>query len=44
MFRNKIGKAIETALKLNKPSVIEVDVDPNALYSFRRDTFKHKEV
>ena len=40
---SEIGKAIEAALKLNKPSVIEVDVDPNALYSFRRDTFKHKE-
>jgi hypothetical protein len=23
--------------------VIDVDVDPKALYSFRRDSFKHRE-
>tara|TARA_B100001123_G_scaffold125565_1_gene146288 strand:+ start:177 stop:1883 length:1707 start_codon:yes stop_codon:yes gene_type:complete len=37
----EISKAIKAALKLNKPTIIEVDVDPEALYSFRRDTFKH---
>ena len=31
------------ALKCNKPSVINVDIDPKALYSFRRDSFKHKQ-
>ena len=39
----EIGIAIEAALKLNKPTIIEVDVDPEALYSFRRDSFKHRE-
>ena len=33
---------INSALKCNKPAVINVDVDPNALYSFRRDSFKHR--
>ena len=31
------------ALKIKKPVVIDVDVDPKALYSFRRDSFKHRE-
>ena len=35
-------KALEAALNCKKPSVINVDIDPNALYSFRRDSFKHK--
>ncbi len=35
--------AIKLGLKSNKPVVIDVDVDPKALYSFRRDSFKHKE-
>jgi len=26
-----------------KPVVINVEVDPNAIYSFRKDSFKHKE-
>ena len=38
---SEIYKTIKTALKSNKPVVIDVDVDPNALYSFRRDSFKH---
>ena len=32
----------QAALKINKPVVIDVDVDPKALYSFRRDSFKHR--
>ena len=32
----------KAALKCNKPAVIDVDVDPKALYSFRRDSFKHR--
>jgi thiamine pyrophosphate-dependent acetolactate synthase large subunit-like protein len=39
---SQINGAIETALKCNKPAVIDVDVDQNALYSFRRDSFKHR--
>ena len=26
-----------------KPVVINVEVDPNAIYSFRKDSFKHRE-
>ena len=39
---NEISDAIKSALKVNKPVVIDVDVDPKALYSFRRDSFKHR--
>ena len=34
--------AVEAALKCNKPAVIDIAIDPKALYSFRRDTFKHR--
>ena len=34
--------ALKDALNCNKPAVINVEVDPKALYSFRRDSFKHK--
>ena len=39
---SQINGAIEAALKCNKPTVIDVDVDRNALYSFRKDSFKHR--
>ena len=39
---NEINDAVKKALKINKPVVIDVDVDPKALYSFRRDSFKHR--
>ena len=38
----EINDAVKSALKVNKPVVIDVDVDPKALYSFRRDSFKHR--
>ena len=34
--------AVSDALFCNKPAVINVDVDPKALYSFRKDSFKHR--
>lgn len=34
--------AIEEALKCGKPAVIDVQMDPEALYSFRRDSFAHR--
>ena len=40
---SEISEAVRAAIKSNKPSVIDVDVDPKALYSFRRDSFKHRE-
>ena len=39
---SEITDAVEAAIKSKKPSVIDVDVDPKALYSFRRDSFKHR--
>lgn len=36
------AEAIEAALDCGKPAVIDVQVDPAALYSFRRDSFKHR--
>ena len=39
---SEINEAVKAALKCNKPAVIDVAVDPKALYSFRRDTFKHR--
>jgi len=40
---SELKEAISSALKCNKPAVINVVVDPNALYSFRRDSFKHRQ-
>ena len=39
---SEISDAVEAALKCNKPAVIDVAIDPKALYSFRRDSFKHR--
>lgn len=38
----EIAGAVEAALACGKPAVIDVAVDPDALYSFRRDSFKHR--
>ncbi len=40
---SEINDAVNAAIKSKKPSVIDIDVDPKALYSFRRDSFKHRE-
>jgi acetolactate synthase-1/2/3 large subunit/sulfoacetaldehyde acetyltransferase len=37
-----VAPAIEAALACGKPAVVDVAIDPNALYSFRRDSFKHR--
>jgi len=37
-----MAEAIEAALACGKPAVVDVAVDPDALYSFRRDSFKHR--
>ena len=39
---SEISEAVKAALKCNRPAVIDVAIDPKALYSFRRDTFKHR--
>ncbi len=36
------AEAIQAALVCGKPAVVDVAVDPAALYSFRRDSFKHR--
>ena len=38
----EVQGAIEAALECGKPAVVDVSVDPAALYSFRRDSFKHR--
>ena len=38
----EVGEAVEAALACGKPAVVDVAVDPSALYSFRRDSFKHR--
>ncbi|WP_371224069.1 thiamine pyrophosphate-binding protein [Roseovarius sp. 2305UL8-3] len=39
---DQMTQAIEDALTCGKPAVIDTMVDPEALYSFRRDSFKHR--
>jgi len=39
---SEVGDAVRAALDCGKPAVIDVAVDPSALYSFRRDSFKHR--
>ena len=40
---SEIGEAVKAALKCDKPVVIDVAIDPKALYSFRRDSFKRRD-
>ncbi len=37
-----VAGAVEAALACGKPAVVDVQVDPAALYSFRRDSFVHR--
>ena len=39
---SEVNDALKAALKCNKPAVININVDPKALYTFRRDSFKHR--
>jgi len=39
---NDIGIAVEAALACEKPAVVDVAVDPDALFSFRKDSFTHR--
>ena len=38
----QFADALQAALTEEKPVVIDVQVDPSALYSFRRDSFQHR--
>ncbi len=39
---SQFGDAVMAAIASDRPAVIDVAVDPNALYSFRRDSFAHR--
>ena len=39
---SEINEAVSAALKCDKPAVVDIAIDPKALYSFRRDSFKDK--
>jgi acetolactate synthase-1/2/3 large subunit/sulfoacetaldehyde acetyltransferase len=38
----EVAPAVEAAVDCGEPAVVDVAVDPAALYSFRRDSFKHR--
>lgn len=37
-----LAQTVDEALRCGRPAVVDVMVDPNALYSFRRDSFKNR--
>lgn len=37
-----LTQTIDEAIRCGQPAVVDVKVDPNALYSFRRDSFKNR--
>ena len=37
-----VAGAVAAALACDAPAVVDVSIDPEALYSFRRDSFKHR--
>ncbi len=39
---DEVAEAVRAALDAGRPAVIDVAVDPDALYSFRRDSFAHR--
>ena len=39
---SKLEQVIGQAVECGQPAVVDVQVDPDALYSFRRDSFKHR--
>lgn len=39
---SEVGPALEAALATERPAVVDIAVDPAALYSFRRDSFAHR--
>ncbi len=38
----EVGEAVQAALDCERPAVIDIAIDPAALYRFRRDSFKHR--
>ena len=39
---SEIGEVVRAAIECNRPAVVDIAVDPGALFSFRRDSFKHR--
>lgn len=39
----EIESVVRAAVACGKPAIVDIQVDPNALYSFRRDSFKHRD-
>lgn len=39
----ELESVIAAAIACGKPAIVDVMVDPDALYSFRRDSFKHRD-
>ncbi len=39
---SEISEAVNAALKCGNQQLVDIAVDPKALYSFRRDSFKHR--
>lgn len=37
-----LAQTVDEAIRCGQPAVVDVMVDPNALYSFRRDSFKNR--
>lgn len=37
-----LAKTLDAAIRCGKPAVVDIRVDPNALYSFRRGSFKNR--
>ncbi len=39
---DQLEKTLDEAIRCGTHAIIDVSIDPNALYSFRRDAFKHR--
>ena len=39
---DNLAKTIQAAIDCGRPAIVDVRVDPNALFSFRKDSFKHR--
>ena len=37
-----LAQTVDAAIRCGRPAVVDIQVDPNALYSFRRDSFKNR--
>lgn len=37
-----LAQTVDEAVRSGRPAIVDVQIDPRALYSFRRDSFKHR--